>query len=75
MATERLITGVYTLDMIDVICENPIYDYARMFGVTSSNLREGTFRAYFRAITENSSTDTCFNRYAKQLQSYLDGLK
>ncbi|MBE6637694.1 MAG: extracellular solute-binding protein [Ruminococcaceae bacterium] len=74
-ATQRWITGAHTLDMIDLIRENPIYDYARMFGVNSSTLREGTFRAYFRAITENSSTDTCFKRYEKQLKNYLNSLK
>ena len=73
-AFETAITGIYTLDMLDIIRENPIYDHSRMFGSTSSALREGTYRAYYHALGGDREASYYFNRYTRNLQVYLDGL-
>ncbi len=73
-AMKRLITGVHTLDMLDLICQNPVYDFSRMFGSVSSALRNGTVNALREAVEGKKETSYYFTRYEKALNSYLDGL-
>ncbi len=68
------ITGVRTLDMIDLISENPIYDVAEMFGSSSSSLRNGTYNCLVSAVKEKMGFEYYLSRNASALNIYLNSL-
>lgn len=74
-ATKNCITGIHTLDMLDLIRENPIYDFSRMFGYhVDAALRQGTYEAYTEAVNGGSTLDYYASRKANALKNYLNGL-
>lgn len=74
-AEKNLITGVNTLDMIDFICENPIYDHASMFGGSYKALREGTYMAFISAAEGSRSFEYYLSKNASALNKYLASLR
>ena len=65
------ITGVHTLDMVDLICENPLYDFVTMFSARSSALSEGTFHALYNAVNGSREASYYLTRYESGLRRYL----
>ncbi len=74
-AEKNLITGVNTLDMIDFICENPVYDHASMFGGAYRDLREGTYKAFISAAEGSRSFEYYLSRTASALNRYLASIR
>lgn len=74
-AEAEAVTGVNTLDMIDLICENPVYDHASMFGGAYAGLRNGTTGAFLSAVQGERDFSYYLSRNASRLNSYLNGLK
>ena len=68
------ITGVKTLDMIDLISENPIYDMAEMFGDSSKSLRNGTYNCLISAVKGKRSLAYYLSQNSSALNKYLDSL-
>ncbi len=73
--TLRLITGVHTLDMIDLIRENPLYDVGLMTAGSVKAVKEGTVDALYEAITGTRTLSYCLSRKETALNRYLDSLK
>jgi len=73
-AMQRLITGVNTLDMLDMIRENPIYDIGFMLGEDVKAVREGTYGAFFQAVEGKKSFSSYLDKKESALNKYLDGL-
>lgn len=73
-AMQRLITGVNTLDMLDIIRENPTYDIAFMLGEDVKAVRAGTYGAFLEAIEGTKSFSSYLNKKESALNKYLDGL-
>ena len=73
-AMQRLITGVNTLDMLDIIRENPIYDIAFMLGEDVKAVRAGTYGAFLEAIEGKKSFSSYLDKKKSALNKYLDGL-
>ena len=71
-AMKNSITGVNTLDMIDLICENPVYDFSRMFGESSKALRNGTYNAFVSAVEGTRDFSYYLSKHKKALNSYLN---
>lgn len=73
-AEDGYITGVHTLDMMELICENPIYDHAAIFGRSSRGLRNGTYTAVVSAVTGTKSLYKCLDAAKSALNSYLNSI-
>ncbi len=73
-AMQRLITGVNTLDMLDIIRENPTYDIAFMLGEDVKAVRTGTYGAFLEAIEGKKSLSSYLDKKESGLNKYLDGL-
>lgn len=72
---KNVISGVYTLDMLDLICENPIYDFCLMFGSSSKALREGTYEVLLSAVEGSRTLSYYASRKSAALNWYLDAMK
>ena len=70
-AESEYITGVHTLDMMELICQNPVYDHAVMFGASSRNLRNGTYNAVVSAVTGTKSLSKCLDAVKASLNAYI----
>lgn len=73
-AMQRLITGVHTLDMLDIIRENPIYDIGYLLGEDAKAVREGTYGALYAAVEGSKSFSSYLSKKESALNKYLDGL-
>ena len=68
-------TGVYTPDMIDLILENPVYDFCYMFGNSNAAIKNGTYSVLMNAINSPKDISTFYtnkikNDLIKALSSY-----
>lgn len=70
-AESEYITGVHTLDMMELICADPIYDHAAMFGSSYKNLRNGTYNAVVSAVTGNKTLTKCLDAARASLNAYI----
>ncbi len=68
----NVITGTKTLDMLDIICENTIYDFASMFGSSAKAIKEGTYECLISAVTEKKSFEYYLSKKLSALNSYLE---
>ncbi len=68
-------TGVYTPDMLDLISQNPMYDFASMFTIASDTVEQGTVLAFHNAVTGSKSLESYFKKNKKTLNNYLKELK
>ncbi len=73
-AFDRLVSGIYTLDMIDLVRENPVYDMGLLLGGSNKAVRDGTVDAFYRALRGNNAFTSYFDGKTKELNRYLDGL-
>ena len=73
-AESEYITGVHTLDMMELICQDPVYDHAAMFGASSKNLRNGTYNAVVSAVTGTKSLKNCLDAAKASLNAYIGSL-
>ncbi len=70
----RLVCSSRTLDMIDLIRGNPVFDAARLFGEGSDAVREGTSGALYEAVSGDKAFVFYLNKKEKALNKALDGL-
>ena len=70
-AMKNVISGAQTLDMMDLILENPLYDFCLMFGDSSKALREGTYGALVSAVEGSRSLTYYVSRGSDALTRYL----
>ncbi len=73
-AFDKLITGIYTLDMIDLVRENSVCDLGFLLSGGSTAVREGTVDAFYRAMRGDKTFTSYFDGKTKALNSYLDRL-
>ena len=74
-AEKRLITRYTTIDMIDLICENPIYDFAVMFGSASTALSGATTGCVTSLLKSASPFSVLVTEKREAAEKYLDGLR
>lgn len=75
LAMKDYITGIYTPDMIELVLENPVYDFCIMFGPSSSSLSNGTYSAFLNAVNGSRTLSYYAGRYSSKLNKYLKSLK
>ncbi|MBQ8255258.1 MAG: hypothetical protein IJY94_07135 [Clostridia bacterium] len=71
-AMDHYVSSYYTFDMLELIIENPVYDHALMFGKNYSQLRNGTYNAFYNAVITENTLTYCINKTKANLQKYLD---
>ncbi len=71
-AMTNCISSYYSVDMLELIIESPVYDHAMMFGQEYSQLRNGTYVAFYNAVTGKSSLSYYINKTKSALQKYLN---
>ena len=74
-ALKNCVSSVYTPDMLDIIFENPVYDFAYAFSSASNALLAGTSNVFLSALTSNEDisyfyTTKIKNNLTKFLESY-----
>ncbi len=75
IAMRDYITGVYTPDMLDLIAENPMYDFASMFALASDSILNGTVVAFYNAVKGDKELENYFKKPKKALNNYLKELE
>ena len=73
-AMRRLITGVNTLDMLDISRENPLYDIGFMLGEDAKAVREGTYGSFYEAVKGKHAFSSYLDKKESALNKYLDKL-
>ena len=73
-AMQRLITGVNTLDMLDIIRENPFYDLGLFLGEDVKAVKAGTYSAFLSAVKGKKPLSSYLNQKESELNAYLDRL-
>ncbi len=73
-AMQRLITGVNTLDMLDIIRESPFYDLAIFLGEDVKAVKAGTYGAFLNAVKGRKSLSSYLSKKEPELNAYLDKL-
>lgn len=64
-AMKNCSTGVYTPDMIDLVLENPVYDFCYMFGNTHAAIKNGTYSVLINAVNSPKDLSTFFTNKLK----------
>ena len=71
-AMKTVTTGVYTPDMIDLILENPVYDFCYMFGNSHAGLKNGTYSVLVNAIGSAKDISSFYtNKIKNELSKVL----
>ncbi|MBQ4064842.1 MAG: extracellular solute-binding protein [Clostridia bacterium] len=73
-ALESYITGIRTLDMMDMLRQTRVYDAGFLLSDTSEDLRKGTRNAFYQAVMREKTFASGFDAAKKALNRYLDGL-
>ena len=71
-AMDHYVSSYYTFDMLGLIMESTAYDHALMFGNNYSQLRNGTYVAFYNAVTNENSLTYYIHKTRAALQKYLD---
>ncbi len=75
-AMRSCMSGIYTPDMLDLVFENPIYDFSYAFSRTSNNLVAGTYNVFLSAFNGNKDISEYYTKKIKNnLVNYLDSFK
>jgi hypothetical protein len=74
-AMKNSITGIYTPDMLDLIFENPTYDFVYPFSSASDSLKAGTSSVFLNALNGNKDISEYYtNKIKNNLEKFLNSL-
>ena len=75
-AMKHYTTGVYTPDMLELVFENPVYDFVHAFSSTSDALKAGTSSVFLKALTGKNDISTYYtSKINTNLKKFLDSFK
>jgi hypothetical protein len=73
-AFDTLVTGMHTLDMIDLVRQNPVYDFGLLLAGGNATAKAGITEAFYQAVRGEDAFSSYFEDKATALNRYLDGL-
>ena len=75
-AMKNCISGVYTPDMLELVLENPTYDFCYAFAGSAPELKTGTYSVFLNALTGNKDISSYYtNKIKNNLEKYLNSFK
>lgn len=75
-AMKNCMTGVYTPDMLELVLENPVYDFAYAFSSASDALKAGTSTVFLNAFNGNKDiADYYTTKIKNNLENFLNSFK
>ena len=75
-AMKHYTTGIYTPDMLELVFENPVYDFVYAFSSASDALKAGTSSVFLKALTGKNDISTYYTSKIKtNLEKFLNSFK